>query len=344
MAVGSNQQVKFRFPLDMRSGDMITGTVTVEPKAKGNDNNRSSSTLEGMVIEIDGKKTKANNHVLSFIVPAGVTSLPFLLKNAAGEVIGQVQVQVKLSNISYLTPNASAINPAQTFFPETIAEPGQMLSIPGFFDGNAANTGVSLNGQACEIIAESPRGCYVSVPQNIAAGATNINIQENNTKEEHKINVVKLDLTAPKTNLSRGEKTTINVSVTGLEGIGNNGTTLKLSLTNQSPQTIAFTKETGNVITKEINAKTIKNGSYEFSTRIIALTAGVFTVGANIADPKNSTDCANNYIECIKKADADYERESKKCTTAACTALCISTTKGIKDACYTVYQNCLKNK
>jgi hypothetical protein len=94
MAVSKDQKVNFRFPLDMRSGDRITGSVVEEKKNNAAEVNKIPSTLQGVVIEIDGKQTKLSNRLFSFIVPAGIASLPFLLKNSAGEVIQQGQLPV----------------------------------------------------------------------------------------------------------------------------------------------------------------------------------------------------------------------------------------------------------
>ena len=49
----SGQQVKMRLPKDIRSGDVITGSV-IEEKKSATAVNNNSSTLEGVVIEIDG--------------------------------------------------------------------------------------------------------------------------------------------------------------------------------------------------------------------------------------------------------------------------------------------------
>ena len=284
-AVSPGQQVKLRLPKDIRSGDLITGSVIEEKKSTSGVENNSSSRLEGMVIEIDGKQTKINNRLISFLVPAGLTSLPFLLKNSAGQVIEQGQIPIGIFSYFDTRWQEPVGGLGAKFTPQAVGQPGQTLRITGSFDGNAANTNVSLNGQASEIIAESPRESFILVSQNATAGVSNLSINENNVIEEHKINVATLNLSAHKTNLRKGEKTTINVTVSGLEGITTTNMNFKLRLENQSPQTISFLKESSNVIVREINTGDVKNGKYEFSTKIIAQSTGPFSVQALFFKP-----------------------------------------------------------
>ena len=365
MAVSSDQQVKFRLPKDIRTGDMITGSVIEEKKNNAEGINKTSSTLEGVVIEINGKQTKLSNRLIAFIVPAGLTSLPFLLKNAAGEIIEKGQIPIDIfgshtmgADLIYtsITPNnlqsgnETLINVTK-FSPQTIAQPGQALTVTGSFDGNAANTKVSLNGQACETIAESPRFINVQVSKNATAGVSNLTIEEKNITEEHKINIATLNLTANKTNLRRGEKTTINVTVSGLEGLAADNMNYKLRVENLSPQTISFLKESGNVIEKEINTKAVKNGQYEFSTKIIAQSTGSFSVQALFFKPAGKNPCVDTYYDCIKFVDEDYEYKSRNCTfyatgkkapAATCQAQLIKEREERKAACLQQLRDCFK--
>ena len=219
--------------------------------------------------------------------------------------------------------------------------------------GNAANTNVSLNGQASEIIAESPRESFILVSQNATAGVSNLSINENNVIEEHKINVATLNLSAHKTNLRKGEKTTINVTVSGLEGITTTNMNFKLRLENQSPQTISFLKESSNVIVREINTGDVKNGKYEFSTKIIAQSTGPFSVQALFFKPVSKNPCVDDYYDCVKNADETYESESKKCafrangnklSASTCQATLIKTREEKKAECLQTLIRCMKNK
>ena len=273
MSVSPVQKVQFRLPQDIRSGDIITGTVIEEKKSTKEEVNKTSSTLEGTVIEIDGKQTKLSNRIISFLVPAGITSLPFLLKNSAGQVIEQGQIPINSYFDTRWQEPVGGLG--YKFAPEVLGQPGKTLRVTGSFDGNAANTNVSLNSQACEIIAESPRMSYVQVTQNATAGISNLTVNENNIKEEHKINIAKLNLSANKTTLRKGEKATITVTVSGLQGL-KEGTNCKVDITNLSPATVRFKSNTGNGISHPIPSGL--KGDYTFSFNIVGVTQGNYVL------------------------------------------------------------------
>lgn len=289
MSVSTDQKVKFRMPLDIRPGDRITGTVVEEKKSTKGEVNNASSTLQGVVIEIDGKQTKISNRLISFLVPAGITSLPFLLKNAAGEVIERGQIPINSStthpmgaDLTYTTVIPDKMNSVKEtqingtkFIMEPVGQPGKALRVSGSFDGNAANTNVSLNGQACEIIAKSPRQINFLVPENAATGSANLKVEENNIKEEHTINIAKLNLSANKTTLRKGEKAIITVTVSGLQGL-KEGYECKVDITNLSPATVRFKSNTGNSMSQPIPSG--QTGDYKFSFNIVGVTQGNYAL------------------------------------------------------------------
>ncbi len=348
MTASADQQVKFRLPKDIRSGDMITGTVVEERKNNSGEFNKTSSTLQGMVIEIDGKQTKLNNRFVSFIVPAGLATLPFVLKNSAGNIVERGQIPVSNSP-AQLPLNQTTLSPR--FSTDAVGQPGQNLRIIGSFDGNAANTNVSLNGQACETVAESPRMNLVQVSENATAGVSNLTIQENKVTEQHKINIATLELSADNTNLRKGQKVSINVVVNGFDGLAADKMNFKLRIENLSPQTISFLKQSGNVIVRDINPKSVKEGKYEFSTKIIALSSGVFTVSANLTAAADANECAKNYKDCVDaveakaKAETDKANESSNGTGASETIAKINKWAAeAKAKCLAEFLECQKNK
>jgi hypothetical protein len=344
MTVSPDQQVKLRLPKDIRSGDQITGTVIEEKKSVTAANNNSSSTLEGVVIEIDGKQTKLSNRFISFIVPAGVTSLPFLLKNAAGEILDRGQIPVNgpmydlLSDLWWREPLGGL--PCV----EPMGQPGQALRITGPFDGDASNTKVSLNNLPCEIIAESNRMTYLQVPQNAAAGVSTISIEENKIITERKLNIVELALRANKTTLLKGEKATITVKVNGLESFDLTKNNIKLQLVNQSPQTISFAKESSNTITKDLKAGPVNNGIYEFSTKVVSLAKGTFKMTADLMGEQN--DCIKRYQSAMEQMKILRADELKRCEKTggdinACKSAVNKMIDGKEKELYDVFVRCM---
>ncbi len=115
-----------------------------------------------------------------------------------------------------------------------VGQAGRPLVIVGPFDGNGSNTGVSVGpppepqlfpsvlpippGTICPIIAESPRKTIVEIPPNVV-GPVSLNVNENGKRTTAPFRSVGVNLSAPKTSLMRGEKTTLTVQVSGLQGI-----------------------------------------------------------------------------------------------------------------------------
>jgi hypothetical protein len=301
MAASSSQQVKFRLPLDIRTGDRITGTVVEEPKKTPKEAGNASATLEGVVIEIDGKKTKVSDRVISFIVPAGLTSIPFLLKNSAGQVIEQGQIPV-FSSISSPFGDDFPI----MFSPAKIAQPGQPLKVAGSFDGNTANTNITLNGQPCEIIAESPRMSYVQVPATAAAGVADLAINENNTTTETKVNVAVLNLTANKTNLRKGEKATVTVTITGLQGLEQEKD-CKIEVTNVTPTVVRIKNTEGNSVNKTVPKG--QSGEYKFSFDILGISQGNFGLEGLLFCTIPTGGTADDFRDRLRKTKDFFELE-----------------------------------
>jgi hypothetical protein len=196
-------------PDDIRAGDMISGTVMMEP-AGDTDAVRASSnaTLQGMVIEIDGKQTRVSSSKLLLTIDAEGGLIPIILRDSSGR-------KVAISGSNALPSNAPATPQPPVGRVSPAAKP---LSIPGNFDGNAENTRVTLNGQPINIIAESPRQAIFDCPVGMT-GPVDIIVTDPNGVASARTNLVGISLSAPKTNLLRGERTVIKVEVMGLQGL-----------------------------------------------------------------------------------------------------------------------------
>jgi hypothetical protein len=152
-------------------------------------------------------------------------------------------------------------------------QPGEPLTINGFFDGNAANTNVSINNIPCEIITESNTVTFVQIPGNLPCGKALLTIAEGGATQTMPIQAITLNLTANKTTLRKGAKANINVTINGLENLKLADNHFTMQLTNQSPANIAFKSETENTITRNITngcegrGLQFFNHSYRYSSR-----------------------------------------------------------------------------
>ena len=113
-----------------------------------------------------------------------------------------------------------------------LGQNGRPVVINGPFDGNSTNTGVrihqfmkvsdSVDGlEPIRPIAESPRKAVFISPPNVT-GPMQITVNDGGKQTIAPFRNVGVNLVAPKTNLAKGEQTTLTIQVTGLQGITTN--------------------------------------------------------------------------------------------------------------------------
>ncbi|HMK27153.1 MAG TPA: hypothetical protein VK483_14070 [Chitinophagaceae bacterium] len=304
--------VDVKVPNNIRPGDHISGSV-----AKNIVKKRPSDTLDGAVIDINGQQHQLRGKNFTFLVPSGAASIPFIIKNSKGESIGTTQIPINTLAIPQL-PAGTSIPPQQiemppphspgNFVPVNYCQPGQPLTINGNFDGNAANTKVSINTIPCEVLAESDRGSFVNVPSNLPAGKASITIKEGGVTKTMPIQVITTDLKANKKIVQRGTKATVTATVKGLENLDLNNNNFKIELTNGSPGVIQFMNPNTTTITRDINSSNVKNGVFTFTTDITGTTTGSYAVGSNVS----STTGANCWKKYQDRMD-NCEAQQKKC-------------------------------
>ncbi len=240
----------------MAAGDAISGTVVAEPGGKGE--------LSGYVVEIDKKKTSVVDRVLKLTAPSA-NSLTILLKDSTGKQLGRSVVPVQ-------PPTPATSN---GFVLPTLGQQGRPVVITGPFDGNAANTTCTMGGESAEILAESPRQLVVSSPTNVT-GQTQITVTENNQTTKAPFRNLGVNLSAPKTNLMKGENTTLTIQVSGLEGIRQD-VPLDLSCSG------VVKMDGGNVQNIQISPSDVQpNGNAIFNRSLTGVQAGAFNVNATV--------------------------------------------------------------
>ena len=335
-----------RVPNNIQPGDNITGSIVSA---------KSSSTLKGAVVEIQDKQSKLADKFFEIIVPMGATSIPFLLKNSNGKAIANATIPVNSTPLptgpgNTPIPVNQLPKPVQTspgnFAPMNYAQPGQPLNIPGNFDGNAANTSVSINNVPCEIIAESPRGTIVQVPEGLNAGRGTVNINERGVTQSMPIQVVTINLSTNTPTILKSSTTKIDCQVKGLENLDLEKNNFKVVLTNQSPQTIALTG--GNTqINHELTGGNVQNGTTGFSVEATGITSGNFTVNATLSS-NTCKSCWDAYLNCLARSDAEEKRCNDDCDKNnggwACKLACWTAARKREVICWTEYLDCVRKK
>lgn len=275
-------KVKVFLPDDMRAGDTISGTVSAEPRGSTDaDRAANQGVLNGMVIDLDGeKKIPVSERSFRWSVPIGKLKRQIKIFSGPGSQKPLAALNLALSTMSQAAP-------ADFGLPQ-IGQAGRPMTINGPFDGNASNTTCMMGGQPVDIIAESPRQAVFRSPPD-PIGRMELSVTENRNNRTGPYRNIGVSLTSPKTNLMKGEKTSLSVQVSGLQGIQSN---VPLQLVTTGPANISG----GNTQTIEIRSMDLTStGNFIRNFELTGVQTGGFTVTGTIlvGNPvgKNSCKC-----------------------------------------------------
>lgn len=259
--------VKVYLPNDIRPGDTVSGSLLWEKPEVG-----ATET-----VTVDSKDAAVRSAGSDFTVrvptelPIPVRSfinLAVLIPSTAGAAPEKTTLFIPLNTI----PGSTA---SDFVFPP-LTQQGRASQVQGPFDGDAANTRVSIGtGSIIKPLAESPRKVIFIAPADLA-GPYEINVNEGDRTFAGKSRNIAVKLSAPKTNLLRGEKTTVTIEVSGLQGIIND---VPLQLDARG----VINMDGGNFQNLRIKPEEIKlDGRYTTDRSITGLAAGGFSVTATV--------------------------------------------------------------
>ena len=137
--------------------------------------------------------------------------------------LGRATIPYFFEALPGVTPSGAIITHGDspttpTFRIPSLGQAGRSIPIFGPFDGDSSNTTVKVGEQDSPVLAESPRQIVVAAPTNVV-GATQIQVKDGSAETTSPFRNLKIDLTAPKTSLLKGESTELHVQVEGLEGL-----------------------------------------------------------------------------------------------------------------------------
>ncbi|MFN0141107.1 MAG: hypothetical protein ACKVQW_13595 [Pyrinomonadaceae bacterium] len=311
------ERVTIKLPDDIRTGDMISGTLVVEPKGATSDEraknlsavksrvvrllltrarkpDEAPRTAQAVTVPLSGGDTstvqtlrgQGNSMRLEFLVtaPADFALAPEIAKMVDAE-LGRAEIPINTNPTPAPTPDPK-LTPKFDIPP--LGQTGRPVVITGPFDGKSSNTDVKLTtptvfkktstyeeGIDLPIIAESPRKSIIEFPQEIT-GPHRITVTDGRTQTSGPYRNVGVNLTAPKTNLIKGEKTTLTIQVSGLEGIR---TPVPLTLTSRGVITMqggAYQELT--IQPSEVRA----DGTYSTTREITGVEAGAWGATATV--------------------------------------------------------------
>ena len=141
------------------------------------------------------------------------------------------------------------------------------------------------DGKEMTLLAESPRQSFCTLPET-TSGEHTITIVENGKTAFSKVSAVNMDLSTGKLNLRKGEKTYVDVAISGLQNLPANAT---LSVNNASGGTVAMTGGETQVITippADINTA----GTFQKRFDLQSLRTGSFSLNVNLDLPAPNDD------------------------------------------------------
>lgn len=182
-------------PEEILAGDMISGSITKEPKGKTQkDFEANSNKLDKYSVEINNETRIVSENELKFTIPksstGGVTYM--ILRSASGEEWARNYITYQNSSIDI--KSFEAPSPWEYQSPK-LGRSTNPSVIKGPFDGNFGTTSIMIGNVSVKKIAESPR---VLVFRNPSSPIGNIDLILNergvNVKRKYNnIKVVKLD-------------------------------------------------------------------------------------------------------------------------------------------------------
>lgn len=297
-------RVIVNLPDHMRAGDRISGTVIAEPKGQTEEERaKNRGELSGYVVELkvpqpSAPQTTAGPSDSKVAIPVSEADKPFTFNVPTFSSISSTsppRLGISLSNPSAGSPIVSGtttvhIQPAPSVSnrPPTptandyqlpkLGQQGRPVEIPGPFDGSFENTTLKVGGQDVTKLTESPRNLTFQSPTNVT-GPVEIVLKEGNVETKGQYRNVGVRLTAPKTNLLKGENTSLTVRVEGLQGISQD---VPLRLEKSG----VVTMQGGDVQTKSIKPNEVQaDGSFTMTRRMTGQQAGAFSVTATVVGP-----------------------------------------------------------
>jgi len=200
-----------------------------------------------------------------------------LLRDREGGVVARASIPV---DPVPAVPLASS--PASPFELPADAEIGQTAVIRGRSDGKLSSKAVSLGGIQAVLLASSPRRMAFRVPA-MTPGAAPIRFTSGEVMVERTLRVFEIRGAASSTQLFRGQRATLTLTVLGLDGITEPVT---LSVVNRSPAAVRV-EDIDKPIT--ITPSQVRpGGTFVITRRLVGIQPGPFQVTASVSRPPAS--------------------------------------------------------
>ncbi len=254
-------------PVDIASGDRISGTFATLPKGTTeSERAANAAALSSLSFDVCGSNFPVGQRVF-FCPKLSGDSIRMVLKLEETELGHQILPVPRVSTfpdrLSYMLPAEGLVfNRAR---------------IVGPFDGDLTKTSVTIGGTAAHVVAESPRECIFDVPKD-PIGQTRIEFQSGSAALSGTFRTVGLLLTPPRPIIHTGDSTSFAAEVTGLIGLEH---PLRLNLKNLSTDVISMESGDEQSITIAPSEVT-PAGTFSISRRLSGKRRGEYTINVSI--------------------------------------------------------------
>ncbi len=316
--------VSVNLPDDAAAGDTISGTVISEPKGKtGDEQAKNQDELKGYVVEVAEQRTssqteggdridfckdpnqKPDDHSISICnkwsIPENVSKIAVVLKNQEGKIVGQTEVPVAKHvngpNIDSSEKGGSSVDQkmkpasAADYLLPPVGQAGKPIAVNGSFDGNFTSAKVKIGDQTmAKFLASSPRKFVVESPRGLT-GLSNIEIEyKGMVVARCPYRSISVRLAAEKLNLTKGEQTTLTITLAGLVGLLS---PVSIQLSNKSPGTVSMAN--GETQTIYVGPEGVNGDIWKTTRSLTGVKAGGFSITASV-NPAVPSHCSGTLI------------------------------------------------
>ncbi len=267
-------KINVNVPNDVATGDTILALVYSEPAGKNRQEaDRNSAALTGYTVESDGSRMVSGGRLRWTVparLPAGVATMR--LRDRKGEVLTQCGVPVTPSGADVRKPPDTA-----RFVLPLGARAGGVVSLWGSFPEDLVPA-IRVGGFAALVIAQSPRRVmFVSPPD--AVGATTLEVKFGGAAAvTGPLRILSVRSSATRNELVRGQKATLTVRVSGLQGLAAPAVVV---LSNQWTTNVAL--EGGALQRIPIPAAEVRpDGTWQLTRTLTGERGGTFVIGVDV--------------------------------------------------------------
>ncbi|MCC7401169.1 MAG: hypothetical protein IT214_06760 [Chitinophagaceae bacterium] len=301
--LASSGVIKVYLPDDISPGDIISGTIGVEPSGKtAKQLGKNFAELKKYIVSIENQSFTIGDYKqnvqFSCRENSGKTGWEIIFRDGSGNDIGRL-----------ITPFKKGYKAGECNIPDHILT-GSPVTVPGPFDGNASNTISVLDEKPVSILAESPRQCILSYPAAPDAGGIHTLTMQENSRIlcSQKVSGVEMNVAAGKLKLMKGEQTFIEVTITGLMNLQN---TAVLTLNNITSAIVTMLP--ANKVVIPLPPDSVGSGTFIYRSDIQSLKSGSFIIAVDLDLP--------DALYEIKKLDKPRRLEDKALHTGLSEAI-----------------------